>query len=103
MGPDGKLDKALTREGWLKPVGVIVDSLSKKGLHEMGFDIPKSSGSARRALMKMPSASDVGKVSDIELQDLAGRAIAANKDLIREISSDRGTQIGEDDPDMPTM
>ena len=104
VGPDKKLDKApLTRRGRLKTVGVIAGLLGKEGLCEMGFDVPKSSDSVRRALMKMPSASDIGRVSDIEMQDLTGRAIAVNEDLIHEISSDQGTQTGEDNPEMPTM
>ena len=53
--------------------------------------------------MKMPSSSDIGRANDIEMQELTGKAIAANENLIREISSDRGTQTGKDDPDMPTM
>ena len=103
LGPDKAKAKALTMEGRLKTVGIIAGLLGKEGLREMGFDIPKSSDSARRALMKMPSASDVGKANEIEMQVLTGKAIAANEDLIREISSDQGTQTGEDDPDMPTM
>ena len=88
IGPDRNLDKALTRRGRLKTVGVIADLLGKEGLREMGFDIPKSSVSARKALMMMPSSSDIGRVNDIEMQELTRKAIAANKNLIREISSD---------------
>ena len=103
IGPDGDLNKALTRRGRFLTVGTIADVLTKEGLREIGFDIPKSSVSARKALMKMPSASEIGKANEIEMQELTGKAIDANEDLIREISSDRGTQTGEDDPDMPTM
>ena len=103
IGPEGDLNKALTRRGRFLTVGAIADVLGKEGLREIGFDIPKSSVSARKALMKMPSASDIGKANEIEMQEFTRKAIDANEDLIREISSDRGTQTGEDDPDMPTM
>ena len=103
IGPEGDLNKALTRRGRFLTVGAIADVLGKEGLREIGFDIPKSSVSARKALMKMPSASDIGKANEIEMQELTRKAIDVNEDLIREISSDRGTQTGEDDPDMPTM
>ena len=103
IGPEGDLNKALTRRGRFLTVGAIADVLGKEGLREIGFDIPKSSVSARKALMKMPSASEIGKANEIEMQELTRKAIDANEDLIREISSDRGTQTGEDDPDMPTM
>ena len=52
---------------------------------------------------ELPSASELGKADEIEMQELARKAIDVNEDLIKEISSDRGTQTGEDDPDMPTM
>ena len=104
VGPDKNLEKKLlTAMGSLRTGDALQRILGKKGLREMGFDIPKSSVSARKALMEMPSASDIGKANEIEMQDLMGKAIAANEDLIREISSDRGTQTGEDDPEMPTM
>ena len=104
VGPDKNLEKKLlTSMGRLRTGGALQKILGKEGLREMCFDIPKSSVSARKALMKMPSASDIGKANEIEMQDLTGKAIAANEDLIHEISSDRGTQTGEDDPEMPTM
>ena len=104
IGPYKDLNKALTRRGRLLTFTTIAKILGKEGLREMGFDIPKGSDSVLRALMKLPSASDIGKANEIEMQELTRKAIDANEDLIREISSDRGTQTGEQrDPDMPTM
>ena len=94
--------------GGLRATEHLVSLLGKNRLREIGFNVHE--GMTAREFVKLskteeelPSASDIGRASDIELQDLMGKAIAANEDLIREISSDRGTQIGEDDPDMPTM
>ena len=103
IGPEGDLNKALTRRGKLFTFNTIAKILGKGGLREMGFDIPKGRDNVRKALLKLPSASDIGKANEIEMQELTRKAIDVNEDLIREISSDRGTQTGEDDPDMPTM
>ena len=95
-------------DGGLRATEKLVSLLGKNRLREMGFRVPIGM-TARQAVKlskteeELPSASDMGRASDIKLQDLMGKAIAANEDLIHEISSDRGTQTGEDDPDMPTM
>ena len=79
---DGKLysrDKSTPfqkKEG-LKSVNEIVKILGKEGLRDLDFNIPKGKITARQALMlnlveeEMPSAFDVGKVDDIELQEIA--------------------------------
>ena len=109
VGPDRDLEKKmLTSMGRLRTVGALQRILGKEGLREMGFDIPKGV-SPRKALIlnkteeELPSASAINRASDIELQELTERPITAIKDLLQEISSDQGTQTGEDDPDMPTM
>ena len=51
--------------------------LGKEGLRDLDFNIPKGKITARQALMlnlveeEMPSAFDVDKVDDIELQEIA--------------------------------
>ena len=111
IGPNKDLNKLLTRKGKFLTVGTIAKELGKEGLREIGFVIPKGRESARdfitrllsKAKEELPSAFELGKADEIEMQELARKAIDVNEDLIREISSDRGTQTGEDDPDMPTM
>ena len=76
---DGKLyfrDKSTpftTKKGRLKSVNEIVKILGKEGLRD--FSIPKGKITAQQALIlveeKMPSASDVGKVDFIELEEIA--------------------------------
>ena len=106
------LDRPLTTRGRVKTILTIGDLLGKARLIEMGFDIPEHL-SVREFIKlmqvqieleeKWPSASDIGKTNEIKMQELTRKAIDVNEDLIREISSDRGTQTGEDDPNMPTM
>ena len=51
--------------------------MGKKGLRELGFDIPTGKVTYRQVVMlnrveeKLPSASDVAKADDIELQEIA--------------------------------
>ena len=106
------LDRPLTTRGRLKTILTIGDSLGKGRLIEMGFDIPEHLGvrefmklrQVQRELEeKLPSTSAIDRANDNETQELTRKAIDVNEDLIREISSDRGTQTGEDDPNMPTM
>ena len=80
---DGKLyfrDRSTplaTKKGGLKSVNEIVKILGKEGLRDLNFNIPKGKITARQALMlnlveeEMPSAFDVDKTDDIELQEIA--------------------------------
>ena len=69
--------KPLTTKGMLKSVGMLSDILGKGGLRSLGFDIPRGKLTARQAVMlnktqeELPSASDIDKVDDIELQEIA--------------------------------
>ena len=73
--------KPLTTEGKLKSVGMIADILGKNRLHRLGFNIPVGKVTARQAVMlnkaaeELPSESDVTKVDDIELQEIAEKAL----------------------------
>ena len=99
----------MNKNGELKRIGVIADTLGIGGLKDMGYNITKTNLKPRFLLdllekqTKLPSSSEIDKASDIELQELTERPITAIKDFLQEISSDRGTQTGEDDPEMPTM
>ena len=72
--------KPLTTKGVLKLVGMLVDILGKGGLRNLGFDIPRGKVTAQQAVMlnkaaeELPSASDITKADDIELQEIAEKA-----------------------------
>ena len=76
--------KPLTTEGKLKSVGMLGDILDKNRLRRLGFNIPVGKLTARQAVMlnkageELPSESDITKVDDIELQEIAGKSIRYN-------------------------
>ena len=67
----------LTNRGELKPVETIAEILGKGRIRDLGFDMPTGKGTAREAVKlnrvkeKLPSASDVAKADDTELQEIA--------------------------------
>ena len=69
--------KPLMTEGKLKSVGMMADILGKNRLCRLGFNIPVGKVTARQAVMlnkaqeELPSASDITKADDIELQEIA--------------------------------
>ena len=73
--------KPLTTEGKLKSVGMLVDILGKNRLRRLGFNIPVGRITARQAVMlnkateELPSESDITGVDDIELQEIAEKAL----------------------------
>ena len=73
--------KPLTTEGKLKSVGMIADILGKNRLRRLGFNIPVGRITARQAVMlnkaaeELPSESDITKADDIELQEIAEKAL----------------------------
>ena len=79
--------KPLTTKGVLKSVGMLEDILGKGGLRNLGFDIPSGKVTAWQAVMlskateELPSASDITKVDDIELQEIAEKT----SDIISQI------------------
>ena len=91
---DGELyykDKSMLlmiRGGKLRSVHVIAEILGKKGLHELGFDIPRGKLMARQAVMlerveeELPSMSNVAKVDDIELQGIMENTVKSTEVLI---------------------
>ena len=90
---DGKLyfsDKSkplTTKKGGLKSAKEIIKILGKEVLHDLGFNISKSKVTAWQAAMlnkveeEIPSASDVDKAGDIELQEI----VKSTKDSIFQI------------------
>ena len=98
------LDRPLTTRGRLKTILTIGDSLGKGRLIEMGFDIPehlsvrefiKLRQVQRELEEKLPSTSAINSANDNETQVLVAHASESTKDLIKEISSDRGTQTDD--------
>ena len=67
-------------EGNPGPVGMLADILGKNRLHKLGFNIPVGKVTAQQAVMlnkaaeELPSASDITKADDIELQEIAEKA-----------------------------
>ena len=72
--------KPLTTEGKHKSVGMLTDILGKNRLRRLGFNIPVGKVTARQAVMlnkaqeELPSESDITRVDDIELQEIAEKA-----------------------------
>ena len=64
----------------LRSVGMLADILGKGGLRNLGFDIPRRKVTAQQAVMlnkateELPSQSDITRVDDIELQEIAEKA-----------------------------
>ena len=79
--------KPLMTEGKLKSVGMLADILGKNRLRRLGFNIPVGKVTTRQAVMlnkaaeELPSASDITKADDIELQKIAEKA----SDIISQI------------------
>ena len=73
--------KPLTTEGKLKSVGMLADILGKNRLRRLGFNIPVGRMTAPQAVMlnkaaeELPSESDITRVDDIELQEIAEKAL----------------------------
>ena len=83
IDPFGELEprKPLTTKGVLKLVGMLVDILGKGGLRNLGFDIPRGKVTAWQAVIlskaaeELPSESDITGADDIELQEIAEKAL----------------------------
>ena len=73
--------KPLTTEGKLKSVGMLADILGKNRLSRLGFNIPLGLITAQQAVMlnkaaeELPSEPDITKADDIELQEIAEKAL----------------------------
>ena len=85
--------KPLTTKGVPKLVGMLADILGKGGLRNLGFDIPRGKVTARQAVMlnkaaeELPSAYDITGVDDIELQEIAEKALDSISQ-IKEVQTD---------------
>ena len=84
--------KPLTTKGVLKLVGMLADTLGKGGIRNLGFDIPRGKVNAQQAVMlnkateELPSESDITRADDIELQEIAEKAMKSTGDLISHLN-----------------
>ena len=87
-------------KGVLKSVGMLVDIFGKGGLRNLGFDIHRGKVTARQAVMlnkateELPSESDITRADDIELQEIAEKAMKSTEDLISHLN-DQQSQTDE--------
>ena len=98
LDEDGRLyykgKPLMNRKGELKMIGVIADTLGIRGLQEMSFDISKTNLKHRHVLdllekrVDLPSASDITKANDIELQEITEKATKSMEDLISQMKND---------------
>ena len=64
--------------------------LVKEGLHNLGFNIPRSKVTARQVIMlnkvekELPSNSDLAKVDNIELQEIMKNTAKSTENLIEQ-------------------
>ena len=77
----------MNRNGELKTIGVIVDTLGIRGLREMGYNIAKTNLKPRFVLdllekkAELPFSSEIAEADDIELEEIAEKA----SDIISQI------------------
>ena len=77
----------MNRNGELKTIGVIADTLGIRGHREMGYNITKTNLKPRFVLdllekqAELPSSSEIAKADDIELEEIAEKA----SDIISQI------------------
>ena len=77
----------MNRNGELKTIGVIADTLGIRRLREMGYNIAKTNLKPRFVLdllekqAELPSSSEIAKADDIELEEIAEKA----SDIISQI------------------
>ena len=84
-------DEPLTRKGHLKPYKCLIRILGKNRIYSLDFDISEWPLSRKQAVAlkktqeELPSASDITKVDDIELQEIAEKALKSTEDIISQI------------------
>ena len=81
LDKDGRLyykgKPLVNRNGELKTIGVIADTLGIRGLREMGYNITKTNLKPRFVLdllekqAELPSSSEIANVDEIELEEIA--------------------------------
>ena len=83
----------MNRNGELKTIGVIADTLGIRGLREMGYNITKTNLKPRFVLdllekqAELPSSCEIAKADSIELEKIA----KSTEDLIFQINNQTDT------------
>ena len=91
----------MNEEGELKTIGTIAEILGKNRLHKLDFKIPKDEITARQATTlnrvkeELPSASDVAKADDIELQEITENTAKSMEDLITQFKGQETLHMQE--------
>ena len=79
------------RKGHLKPYKSLIRILGKNRIYDLGFDVSewplsrKQAVALNKAQEELPSASDITKADDIELQEIAEKASKSTEDIISQI------------------
>ena len=97
LGEDGRLyykwKPLMNRNGELKTIGIIEDTLGIRGLREIGYSITKTNLKPRFVLdllekqAKLPSSSEIAKADTIELEKIA----KSTENLIYQINNQTQT------------
>ena len=83
----------MNRNGELKTIGIIADTLEIRGLQEMGYNITKTNLKPRFVLdllekqAKLPSSSEIAEADEIELEEVG----KSTEDLIYQINEQTQT------------
>ena len=84
-------DKPLMRKGRLKPYKSLIRILGKNRIYNLGFNVSewplsrKQSVALNKAQEELPSAFDIIKADDIELQEITEKASKSTEDIISQI------------------
>ena len=97
LGEDGRLyykgKPLMNRNGELKTIGIIADTLGIGGLREMGYNISKTNLKPWFVLdlmekqAELPSSSEIASADEIELEEI----VKSTEDLIFQINSQSQT------------
>ena len=97
LDKDGRLyykgKPLMNRNGELKTIGIIADTLGIRGLQEMGYNITKTNLKPRFVLdllekqAELPSSSEIANADEIELEEI----VKSTEDLIYQINEQTQT------------
>ena len=92
-------DEPLMRKGCLKSYKFLIRILGKNRIYNLGSDVSewplsrKQAVALNKAQEELPSASDIDKVDDIELQEIVENALKSMEDLIFRLKTSRQMQM----------
>ena len=83
------------RKGELRKVSVIESSLGDERLYKLGFVYVQKATMLNEMGKKLPSASDITKADDIELQEIMENAAKSTEDLITQFKGEETLTMRE--------